>query len=400
MMPITGNLVILLNAGVTVTPEEAMLAGQTAVAWLGENTWGRLQLTPAVYSVALTTACTDASGLRAEAQGLMETMGITWFRLVIVTTGCSFAGLGNAATGIVILNNTFGVLAHELGHTFNLAHNALMSDPADPMNAGYVHFNTPHKGKIDWMLSTGGFNNYPAGCYWDAGCEWVPSLWSADVLGDGEVAIAPTEVLPTTIPIAHRIPVQYDPAGRPMEYLYLEYRTPVGFDSKLAPQVQLRLGPAYNGFQSFYGSGLSGATQYVRSLSAVGMIWTDCSRQLSVRVTGLGAVATAVVSRVPCLPPPPPDLIAPTVILTNPVDGSVVARRSTITLHAEASDNVAVARVMFLVNGTTVSDDGTPPWEYAWRVPAAPNKTYRLQALALDSAGNIGHSTIVTVRSQ
>lgn len=398
MNPIVGLLVILLNTGTTVTLTDALAAGQTAVTWLDENTWDRLHMTPAVYPVSLTTSCADPAALRNEASVLMESMGIQWIRLVIVTTGCPFTGLGSAATGIVILNNTMGVLAHELGHTFWISHNALVWDPADPMSAGYVHFSAPHKGKIDWTLSTGGFSNYPTGCYWDSGCDWVPP-WNADLIGDGTVRLAPTEVPPTDVPIAARLPVTYDSAGRVIEYAYLEYRTPVGFDAKFDPQVQVRLAPPYNGFQSLYGSGLSGSTQYVTSLR-LGQTWTDCARQVSVTVTSLAATAMASISRALCPPPPPPDLEAPLVTLTSPADGSMVARRSTVILTAAATDNLGIAHVIFLVNGGTVCDDAATPYECAWRVPAAPNRTYQIQALALDAAGNIGSSALITVKSR
>jgi len=93
------------------------------------------------------------------------------------------------------------------------------------------------------------------------------------------------------------------------------------------------------------------------------------------------------------------DNIAPTVSITNPANGAIVARKSTITIAATATDNVGVTRVDFLVNGALQCSDTTAPYNCAWRVPGAMNKTHQLQARAFDQAGNSGTATIqVTAR--
>ena len=93
------------------------------------------------------------------------------------------------------------------------------------------------------------------------------------------------------------------------------------------------------------------------------------------------------------------DNIPPTVSITNPTNGAIVARKANITIAATANDNVDVTRVDFLVNGALQCSDTTAPYSCNWRVPAAMNKTYQLQARAFDQAGNIGTATIqVTAR--
>jgi len=70
-----------------------------------------------------------------------------------------------------------------------------------------------------------------------------------------------------------------------------------------------------------------------------------------------------------------------------------------VTITATASDNVGVTRVDFLVNGALQCSDTTAPYSCVWRVPAAMNKTYTLQARAFDLAGNSGTATVqVTAR--
>jgi len=87
------------------------------------------------------------------------------------------------------------------------------------------------------------------------------------------------------------------------------------------------------------------------------------------------------------------DEIAPTVSITNPADGAIVARRSTVTITATASDNVGVTRVEFLVNGTLQCTDTTVPYSCNWSVPNS-RTTHQLQARALDQAGNVGTANI------
>jgi glucose/arabinose dehydrogenase len=82
------------------------------------------------------------------------------------------------------------------------------------------------------------------------------------------------------------------------------------------------------------------------------------------------------------------DNTPPTVSITSPANGSIVARKSTVTITASASDNVGVARVEFLVNGALQCTDVSAPYSCNWRVPAAPNKTHQIQARAFDQAGN------------
>lgn len=89
----------------------------------------------------------------------------------------------------------------------------------------------------------------------------------------------------------------------------------------------------------------------------------------------------------------------PAVSITSPANGTLVTRKASVTITATASDNVGVARVEFLVNGTLQCTDTSASYSCNWRVPAAPNKTYQLQARAFDLAGNSATAT-VQVRSR
>jgi len=92
------------------------------------------------------------------------------------------------------------------------------------------------------------------------------------------------------------------------------------------------------------------------------------------------------------------DTIPPTVSITNPANGAILARRSSVTITATASDNVGVTRVEFLVNGGLQCSDTTAPYSCNWSVPNA-RTTFQLQARAFDQAGNVGTASIqVTAR--
>lgn len=91
------------------------------------------------------------------------------------------------------------------------------------------------------------------------------------------------------------------------------------------------------------------------------------------------------------------DTTPPTVSLTAPANNTSVTKKSTVTLSATASDNVGVTTVAFFVNGTLTCSATTSPYRCTWKVPAAPNRTYQLQAKAYDAQANMGTSSTITV---
>lgn len=93
------------------------------------------------------------------------------------------------------------------------------------------------------------------------------------------------------------------------------------------------------------------------------------------------------------------DNTPPTVTITSPANGSIVARKANVTITASASDNISVARVEFLVNGALQCTDVSVPYSCNWRVPAAMNKTHQIQARAFDGAGNSA-TAVVQVTSR
>jgi hypothetical protein len=98
------------------------------------------------------------------------------------------------------------------------------------------------------------------------------------------------------------------------------------------------------------------------------------------------AVTITVDNVVP--PPPPPDTTAPTVSVTAPAVGDTVAGTN-VLFTANASDNVGVAGVVFLVNGVAAAEEDTSaPYAASWNSATVGDGQYVLSALARDAAGN------------
>ena len=70
----------------------------------------------------------------------------------------------------------------------------------------------------------------------------------------------------------------------------------------------------------------------------------------------------------------------------------------TVTLSANASDNVGVVGVQFLVdNNPVAAEDITAPYGVSWNTATVANGTHILTARARDAAGNTATSAPVTV---
>jgi GH18 family chitinase len=96
-------------------------------------------------------------------------------------------------------------------------------------------------------------------------------------------------------------------------------------------------------------------------------------------------------------PPPPSDLILPVVSVTSPLAGARIS--GTVNVTATASDNVGVASVQFLLNGTALGAALTAaPYSRSWNTAAGSNGSYEITAVARDAAGNTASSKVtVTV---
>src|SRR5262245_10976852 len=92
----------------------------------------------------------------------------------------------------------------------------------------------------------------------------------------------------------------------------------------------------------------------------------------------------------------PPDTTPPTVIMTAPRNGSTVSGE--IEISAEASDNMSVAGVQFILDGKPLGEEiTTPPFHVAWDTRTTQRGRHAIAALARDASSNVTTSIAVTV---
>jgi hypothetical protein len=89
------------------------------------------------------------------------------------------------------------------------------------------------------------------------------------------------------------------------------------------------------------------------------------------------------------------DTTAPTVSISSPTGGTV---SGTITVSANASDNVGVVGVQFKLDGVNLGiEDTVAPYSVSWNTTTATNASHTLTAVARDAAGNTATSAGVMV---
>ncbi|GMU06721.1 hypothetical protein ASNO1_29740 [Corallococcus caeni] len=88
------------------------------------------------------------------------------------------------------------------------------------------------------------------------------------------------------------------------------------------------------------------------------------------------------------------DLTPPVVSVSVPTEGAIV--RGTVTLSASATDNVAVRKVEFYVDGTLRFSTLSPPYSYAWSSLGTANGSHTVFAKAYDANNNVGTSPTVS----
>jgi subtilisin family serine protease len=90
-----------------------------------------------------------------------------------------------------------------------------------------------------------------------------------------------------------------------------------------------------------------------------------------------------------------PDTTPPVVSITSPGDGATVS--GVIEIAATATDNLAVDKVRFYIDGAYVGYDWTVPYTRTWNTAAVSNGPHTIRAQAVDRAGNLSSNVIITV---
>lgn len=122
-------------------------------------------------------------------------------------------------------------------------------------------------------------------------------------------------------------------------------------------------------------------------------ILTAVARDAAGNLTTSSAVTVTVSNSAP---PLPGDTTKPTVSFTAPAAGATVS--GGVTVSANASDNVGVVGVQFLVDGNLLlADDTSAPYTFSWNSSGASNGSHTLSAVARDAAGNLSVAATRTI---
>ncbi|MDH7569866.1 MAG: S8 family serine peptidase [Armatimonadota bacterium] len=93
-----------------------------------------------------------------------------------------------------------------------------------------------------------------------------------------------------------------------------------------------------------------------------------------------------------------PDITPPAVSFSTPSQGAVLSK--TVTVGAQASDDVAVARLSLYLDGELVAESTSSVCTFVWDTTTAANGVHLLTAVAADTAGNTGSAQVqVTVNN-
>jgi hypothetical protein len=103
-------------------------------------------------------------------------------------------------------------------------------------------------------------------------------------------------------------------------------------------------------------------------------------------------------------PTPSPSDDPPTVVITSPQNSSVILRNSNLTIIADATDDIGVNEVVFVISESSRGQifsctDNEAPYECAWFVPGKPNVEYVIEAIAYDSSGHTSVNSVTVISS-
>ena len=92
----------------------------------------------------------------------------------------------------------------------------------------------------------------------------------------------------------------------------------------------------------------------------------------------------------------PSDATKPVTSITSPANFANVS--GTVSISADATDNVAVAGVRLVVNGAYVgTEDTTSPYSFTWDSKTVSNGTNTIEVVARDTSNNLATSTPVNL---
>ncbi len=398
--PVIGEqktLVVMVNFSNTSTPTltkatvDDIMFNQVN-AFYSENSYGQISVTGTSFGwldVPYAKTCDRPTILSYAMEAVAPLTDITEYSHIFVTgpfESCGFAAWSsigstsvNTPDGVVeastswINSITFGpsTMMHEFGHGLGLGH-------ANFYNCGVASLSATGCASVDYgdpfdIMASG--VNHP---HLNAGNRdflgWLNSTTLSTVTESGTYTIEPIEA--NTLGLkAVRIPRGTN------DYLYVEYRQPIGFDSGIGSNSDIFEGALFHIGQ--FTTNLIDATPTSSSTNSVlhvGETLVDQKTNTSVtvvEVTPEHIVVNVAVGRV--------DFTGPSVSVVSPIQGQEVS--GTVSLEANATDPSGISKVEFYINSQLVSTASSAPYTYDWDSTLVANGAVTLQATAYDQAG-------------
>ncbi len=391
------TLVVMINFSNTSTPTltketvDDIMFSQVD-AFYKENSYNQTFVTGNSFGwldVPYAKTCDRPTMLSYALEAVAPLTDITEYSHIFVTgpfEGCGFAawssfgtqslntpdGVANASTSW-INSITFGAntMMHEFGHGLGLDHANFYNcgaeslpatvcssieygDPYDIMASGinHPHFNASNKNLLGWFNSS----------------------TLNTVTENGRYTIEPIETNTNGLK-AIRIPRGSN------DYLYVEYRQPIGFDSGIGTNSDIFEGALLHIGQ--FKTNLIDATPPTNSANPVlhvGQTLVDQKTNTSITVVEVNPaniIIDVVVGRV--------DFTGPEINITSPIQNQEVS--GILSLQATATDPSGISGVEFLINNQLVSTDTEAPYTFDWDSNNVANGSVNLQIAAYDQAG-------------
>ncbi|HEY9586097.1 MAG TPA: Ig-like domain-containing protein [Candidatus Paceibacterota bacterium] len=238
------------------------------------------------------------------------------------TASCAFAGAATIGgnPGQVWINGSYNlrIVGHELGHNFG-AHHARSYSCTDPAGRRVAISDTctaSEYGDIFDIMGSG--LNHQMNNFLRGRLGWFADYNTQDVLASGTYTISPIEQLSSGVQ-ALRIPKDKTYSGNILNYYYLEFRQPFGFDNfavtdPVVNGVSIRIAPDY---PTITQTSLLDATPdtngFFDSALAVGQIFEDATNGIAVQTLSVSptSATVAVTVPIPCIRANPSVSLAP-----------------------------------------------------------------------------------------